>query len=79
MFPGNRSADRRARLEAFASGGKRPLRLPRLARVKQHKRVQIAVAGVENVSDSQPIPAADRGDFPQHFRQPAARNDAILH
>ncbi len=53
--------------------------LSRDARVVQHQRVQVAVAGVEDVGDAQARGAGQRLDLGQHARDLGARDDAVLH
>src|SRR5207237_8135659 len=48
------------------------------APVVQDERMQVAVAGVEDVADAQPVQLRELLDAPQHGRQLRARNDAVL-
>src|SRR6202008_1980115 len=48
------------------------------ARVVEDERVQVAVAGVEDVGDAQAGLRAERGDLAQHGRDVLARDHAVL-
>ncbi len=47
--------------------------------VEEHERVQVAVAGVEHVRDSQAGGGRQRADPVKHLVQRGARDDAVLH
>ena len=47
--------------------------------VVEHQRVQVAVAGVEDVADAKPVSRCQLRDPAQRVRQPRAGHDAVLH
>ena len=49
------------------------------ARVVEHERVEVAVAGVKDVADAKAVLARELVDSPQHLGEPRARHDAVLH
>ena len=49
-----------------------------VAAVEQDQRVQVAVAGVEDVGDADAVLAAERLDADQRLAEAAARHDAVL-
>src|SRR5437016_3409961 len=50
-----------------------------LARVEENDRVQVAIAGVEDVADGEAVALGDFADELQCARDPGAGHDAILH
>ena len=54
------------------------LGLARDSLVVEHERMQVAVAGVEDARDPEPVLGAELGDPAQHLGQLRARNDAVL-
>ncbi len=57
----------------------RPVGLALDALVVEDERVQVAVAGVEDVADAEAVLALELGDPAQHLGQPRPRHDAVLH
>src|SRR5439155_13166671 len=54
------------------------LHLIRVALVEEQERVDVAVAGVEDVADPQAVLGADLAPPPEHVRQLRPRHDPVL-
>ena len=79
VLAGDRAAGVDAGLEDLLGEQLRALRLARDARVVEHERMEVAVAGVEDVADAQAGSLRELVDAAQHLRQLRARDDAVLH
>ena len=78
------AGDRTARLDASGEdlkpGGLRALELVRPpTRIEEDERVEVAVAGVEDVRDLEPVSRTCVFHEPQDVGQPRAGDDAVLH
>src|SRR5262249_13557187 len=67
-----------ALLENLATGGQHPLDLRRTALIEEQNRMDIAIAGVENVDDLNIVFLANLNDSPEDVRQLRPRHDAVL-
>ena len=67
-----------ARAHDRLAGGVHPLPDPGLARVEHEDRVQVAVAGVEDVHDDEVVLGRDLVDLAQHLDQPGAGHDRVV-
>ena len=74
MFATQSSAQDSAFLHQFGGGGHRFVHHLRLAGVKQHTGMQVAVAGVEHIGDSDAVARADFAYLAEHTRQLGARH-----
>ena len=80
VLAGDRAAVRDAQVEDRAGhllGRARPR--PRHRVVEEHQRVQVAVAGVEDVGHPDAGVGRQRRDRPQHLRQRGPRDHPVLH
>ena len=71
--PASRQAPRIASASSFAAS------VSPFGGVVEHERVEVAVAGVEDVADAEPVLARELADPPQHLGQLRPRDDAVLH
>ena len=78
VLPGQRATDVHADLEDRLGELLRALRLALVAAVVEDERVEVAVAGVEDVADAQPVVALELADPLEHLGQLRARDDAVL-
>ena len=78
MLAGQAAAHLDAGLENLAADFDRAPHLVRVAFVVEHDRMDIAVAGVEDIADREPIEAAEHRDHAQNVGQPRARHHAVL-
>ena len=78
MLAGNAAAAGEALEEDFFAGREDPFYFFRVTLIEQEDRVEIAVAGVEDVDDADLVLRADFADAPEDVRQLSARNDAVL-
>jgi hypothetical protein len=78
VLAGDRAPGVDARLHHVAHRRVHARALVRVARVVADVRVQVAVAGVEDVADAHTVRGADGGDARQHVGQPRARHHRIL-
>ena len=60
------------------AGRVHPLEHARLAGVEQQQRVEVAVAGVEDVHHDQVVALGDRVDLGEHVDQPPAGHDGVV-
>ena len=67
-----------ARPQDRVAGVVDPLPDARLAGVEHDQRVQVAVAGVEDVHHREPLLAGDRVDLAQHVDELRARHDRVV-
>src|SRR5206468_1779583 len=72
------AAERDARVEQLLVGLLRALQLTRLAVVVADQRVQVPVAGVEDVREEETVTLADRDHLAHDLRQLAARHHGVL-
>jgi hypothetical protein len=77
VLAGERAADFDAIADDFGGGFEGALELRGVAGIVEHDGVQVAVAGVENVSDLKAILIADLLDAAQSLRKFRTRNDAV--
>src|SRR5512134_3978984 len=77
VLAGDRAADLDALLEHLAGELLGAMQLVRVVRVEQDQRVQVAVAGVEDVRAAQAVLALQFGDELQHRAEARARNRAV--
>ena len=79
VFAGDGAAGGDAEVEDF--GGERfgGVLLAGDARVVEDERVEVAVAGVEDVGDADACCGAEAGDFAHDLREGGAGNNAVLH
>src|ERR1051325_10675825 len=78
MLARDRPPDRDAMRHDLAPGLMRLVYLLWIANVEKNARVQVAVAGVEDVADAQSVFLGNAIDEPQHRRNLRARDNAIL-
>ena len=80
MLAGDRAAERDAEVEDLAARRSAARSAsPGIALVVEDERVQVAVAGVEDVADAHAVLDCQLADPPQHLGQARARHDAVLH
>ena len=77
VLAGEAAARGHAQLEDLVARLLGPLGLGRIVGVVEDQRVQVAVAGVEDVGDAQAVPVADVRDGDQHLAQLAERDHAV--
>src|SRR5438874_436171 len=78
VLAGEAPAERDARLQDLPSRREHAPDLVLVALVEEEDRVDVAVAGVEDVGDAEPVALRRRGDVPQDVRHAGARHDAVL-
>src|SRR5262249_6027634 len=78
MFARDAAAAADALFQDFVTRLEYALDLFRVALVEQENRMDIAVAGVEDVGDAELVLAADALDLAENVRQLSARHDAVL-
>src|SRR5581483_643021 len=78
VLAGHAAAEFDALAQNVMSGGESTPHLVRIAFIIKHERMNVAVAGVENIRDAQPMPLTARADETHHLRQFAARHHAVL-
>src|SRR5205823_5234283 len=78
VLAGERSPGAHAGAQDIAARRQDTLYLLRVALVEEDARVQVAVAGVEDIGDAQVVPGGDIGDLAEDLRQAGARGDAVL-
>src|SRR6266699_4440461 len=76
VLAGEHAADLDAKLEDVRAELFRTLELARLVGVVENERVEIAVAGMEDVGDGEPIGFGQLAHALEHLRQPRARDGA---
>ena len=79
MFAGDGTAHFDAEADDFVGGGDCAAKLFFFASIKKNDGMQVAVAGMENVSDLETIFCADLIDPPQGVRQLGPRDYSVLH
>src|SRR5207249_1343182 len=72
------SAARQTFLQDLVAGSEHALDLGRVALVEQQNRMNVAVAGMEDIDDPNVVLAADLHDFSQDMRQFGAGDNAVL-
>src|SRR5205823_12819059 len=72
------TAERDARLENLAPSDEHPLDLVAIALVVEQDRMDVAVAGVEDIGDPQALLFGDPADDAQDLGHLGARHDAVL-
>src|SRR6185295_5057263 len=71
-------AERDARLEDLPPGGEDTRHLVPIALVEEEDRVDVAVAGVEDVGDTQAVALGSGRDAPEDLGDARARYDSVL-
>src|SRR5579859_5134635 len=79
VFTGDAAAHFGADLEYFVAGLAHALHFAGDLRVEEDQRVQIAIAGMENVAHAQAVAVADFANAPQHIWQFGTWHHAVLH
>src|SRR5882672_8014419 len=78
MLTGDRTASPDARFHDLAPGLSHPLEIVTAAQIKTNQRMQIAIAGMKHIRQSQFVARADAISLRQHLRQTRARYHGIL-
>src|ERR1035441_2264937 len=79
VFPGNRPTSLDAVNQNLLARRARPLHLAGLAGIEKNDGVHVAVAGVENIADRQPVLARRCVDEMERRSDLSARHHAVLH
>src|SRR5213079_1628983 len=79
VLAGDRAADLRADPHDRATCRHHACLLARLARIVEDVRVEVAVAGVEDVPDAQAVSGDDLVDAAEHVRELRARDHTVHH
>ena len=79
VLAGDRATGRDARLEDLPRHLERAIAGAGLRVVEEHERMEVAVAGVKDVGDAQPVRRRQCIDLLEHIAQARARDDAVLH
>ena len=77
VLAGDGAAHRHAEFEDLGAEGFGALQLVGVVGVEQDQRMQVAVAGMEDVEAAQAVPCRHRADGDQHLGQAAARDRRI--
>src|SRR5262245_50331395 len=78
VLAGDAAAKRHARLQDLPASGEHPGHLVGSTLVEQDDGMDVAVAGVEDVADAEPVPLRRRGDGAQDVGDARARHHAVL-
>src|SRR5262245_24664904 len=69
VFAGDAATASQAFVENLVAGGQNPFYLFTVTLVEQQNRMDIAVASVKDIDDTDVVPCANLGDFSQDVRQ----------